>query len=324
MIQYVGEHCFSVDSMYEEVIVETDLMRSIRKKTFDAFDQGASIVSWAGPQGTGKTITAGWVKALIDRRLVWTGDPFAVKDYRIGKIPDGRNAHKDGVSSVASVCTRLVPHALSKWREERIVESLIHALQADNIQLIFVDDIDNLCEDAIEGLAFVVDSARKTGWRLTLVLIGIGSTMARLRQNGRIQRRVNEWCYFEPYDREGVHRILSALEPHFASLDLSRPSDLEQLDFIHGRFQGVPGDMVPFVKRVQRVSGELGHPIDMDLLKGAFLLTHEDRSRTLAPGVKGYPELVSYNDEIQGPADPPAEEEQVPPEAPKRQRTRRS
>jgi hypothetical protein len=104
----------------------------------------------------------------------------------------------------------------------------------------------------------------------------------------QIEGRIHEWSYFEEYSIGELFEILRELHPHFAGLNLENPVQYEQVEFIYQKFGGVPGEVVPFLRRLDYREEKLGGGIDLRLLKAVYLSTQRDKERALDSSIKGY------------------------------------
>jgi hypothetical protein len=165
----------------------------------------------------------------------------------------------------------------------------VHALKKKRIQLIFVDEAGNLSVDAIRGMVLARDTAELENWTLSIVFIGMDDLPAKMVSLPQINNRTDEWCYFEPYSLEETFVLLGKLHPHFACLDLNNREHREQVEFIYEQYGGVPGLIVPFIRRLKsRQNTELDGVIDITGLMAVHLSTLRDKDKALADSRGGY------------------------------------
>jgi len=105
----------------------------------------------------------------------------------------------------------------------------------------------------------------------------------------QIKNRTDEWCYFKPYSLKETFKLLGKLHPHFAGLNLENKEHLEQVEFVYEQFGGVPGLIVPFIRRLKsRQHTELEGVIDITGLMAVHLSTLRDKDNALEDSQSGY------------------------------------
>ena len=119
------------------------------------------------------------------------------------------------------------------------------------------------------------------GWTLTLVFIGMDDLPLKLEQKRQIAGRVSEWCYFVEYDLEDTWNLLAELHPHFASLNRKNEEHREQISFLRERYGGLPGQLIPFVQRMEYRLREHRGGIDLRFLRAVHLFTARDKQRAI-------------------------------------------
>jgi hypothetical protein len=276
-----------------ETIVETGLMWRTRSRTFAVHKTTAGVV-WSGPPRNGKTQTARWLSRTAEALVNSDPDGFRIKHYEVGEIAKGMAASRRGVQSLYNAAIgRLSEQAFRFWPLEELARQLVHGLEAQNIQMIMVDEAGLLPVDAIRGMITVLDTAELMDWPLTLVFIGMDDLATTVEENAQVRHRIHEWCYFEPYSLDETAELLRALHPHFADLNMAKAEDREQVEFIHSRFGGLPGNIVPFLRKFSRLEDK-GFPITYAGMMGLYRSTVRDRAGAHRDAAEGVLDLAPY------------------------------
>lgn len=272
-------------------IIETEQMRRVIARTM-AVHRGSSLLPWVGRSRLGKTTTARYLNNLINENFS-SDDPRAFRSvhYEVGEIAGWTGfEQKKGIRSLFHACVgRLEEGLYRRSLPEDLARQLVHALKKKRIQLIFVDEAGNLSVDAIRGMVLARDTAELENWTLSIVFIGMDDLPAKMVSLPQINNRTDEWCYFEPYSLEETFVLLGHLHPHFARLNLSNKEHREQIEFIYEQYGGVPGLIVPFIRRLKsRQNTELEGVIDIEGLIAVHLSTLRDKDKALADSRGGY------------------------------------
>jgi type II secretory pathway predicted ATPase ExeA len=265
-------------------IVETGQMRRVANATLDVHGGGTMVV-WTGRQGIGKTTTAQWmVEQLAARYDNDDRAAFRTRYYETGGTPP--RAPKPGKKALRTLFTKtLGPLDEGVYRRsepEDLAETILAGLVQRNVQMVFIDEAGKLTVDAIRGLVLVRNLADTEGWNLTVVFIGMDDLPGMMKSVPQIDRRVEEWVYFKPYDVAETHTLLSELHPYFAGLDLDVREDRAQVEYLHEQYAGLPAQLVAYLRKLDGRQERLGRKIDMKLLKAVHLMTVRDKQRALA------------------------------------------
>jgi hypothetical protein len=278
-------------------------MRRAAARTL-AVHRGSGLVVWHGRQRLGKTVTAKWLsKKINEQHSPDNPDSFRSVYYEVAGASATLSV-KHGIRSLYhATIGRLDEGTYRHLPAEDLALQLVHGLRRKNIQVAFVDEAGSLPLAAIRGMVVVRDVAENTGWTLTLVFVGMDDLPTKLIHLPQIDGRVHEWCYFEPYSVDEVWQLLSELHPHFAGLDARKKAHREQVEFIYKTFGGVPGQIVPFIRKMSQRLQEYGGEPDLILLRSVHLSTVRDKTRALKdarlkyqdkpPEVAGEPQKVS-------------------------------
>lgn len=273
-------------------IIETEQMVRVTNRTM-AVHRGSTLLPWVGRSRLGKTTTARYLNNLINENFS-SDDPRAFRSvhYEVGGLSgwSGDDDQKKGIRSLFHACVGRMDDTLYRRSlSEDLARQLVHSLKKKRIQMIFVDEAGNLSVDAIRGMVLARDTAELSEWTLSIVFIGMDDLPAKLVSLPQIHNRTDEWCYFEPYSLEETFMLLGKLHPHFAGLNLKNKEHLEQVEFIYEQFGGVPGLIVPFIRRLKsRQHTELEGIIDITGLMAVHLSTLRDKDKALEDSRSGY------------------------------------
>jgi hypothetical protein len=268
----------------EKKVVETKMMKQIISRTLAVHPLSALVV-WYGEARIGKTTTAEYtVKKILEMYDQDNPLAFRAKYLEVGEIPPwSGNEMKKGVKSLyfAALRTCLDEGVYQRDPIEAIAVRLVHELQKRNIQLVFIDEAGSLSLDAIRGMVLVRDIAESMGWTLTLVFVGMDDLPVKMEKLRQIAGRVNEWCYFVEYDLNDTWNLLAELHPHFAKLDRKNEEHQEQVSFLRETYGGFPGQLIPFIRRMEYRLQEYRGQIDLRFLRAVHLLTARDKQRSI-------------------------------------------
>lgn len=280
----------SFPKIKEKKIIVTKQMKRVMNRTLRVH-QGGALVVWSGQSRLGKTTTAAEMVRQLDSQY----DPenpnaFRCVHYEVGEIPHwSGQEQKRGIRSLYHACIgKLDEGDYRTLPTEDLAKQLVYGLRRKNIQKIFVDEAGTLSLDAIRGMVLVRDVAEIQGWNLSITFIGMDDLPTKMCRVPQIEKRIHEWCYFEEYSLNELFEILKELHSHFAALDLSKPEHLEQIQFIHDKFGGIPGEVVPFLTRLDQQEGKVASGIDIRLLKAVYLSTQRDKDRAIAASKNNY------------------------------------
>ena len=115
-----------------------------------------------------------------------------------------------------------------------------------------VDEAGNLSLDAIRGMLMICNKAKDIDYPLSMVFIGMDDLPSKIMKLQHVEKRIDEWCFFEPYDLTDVAVLLGELHPHFANMDLNKSEHAIQIETIYEMTGGFPGLIVPFLKKLLR------------------------------------------------------------------------
>jgi hypothetical protein len=265
-------------------IVETKMMKQIVNRTL-AVHPLSGLVVWYGESRIGKTTTAEYTVAkILDAYDENNPLAFRAKYVEVGEIPAwSGNEMKKGIKSLyfAALRTSLDAGVYLRDPPEALAARLVKELQKRNIQLIFIDEAGGLSLDAIHGMVLVRDTALSMGWTLTLVFVGMGDLPAKMEIRRQIAGRISEWCYFVEYDLDDTWNLVAELHPHFAGLDRKNEEHREQVSFLRETYGGLPGQLIPFITRMEHRLKEHRGRIDLPFLRAVHLLTARDKQRSI-------------------------------------------
>ncbi len=272
-----------------EKIVETAQMRRMINRTLGVHSL-SSLVAWVGRSRLGKTTTALWLNKLLNDEFSSDNpDAFRSVHYQAGNMERG-DLQKKGIRSLYDACISPIGNKVYRNNtSENLARMLVEGLMIRNIKMVFIDEAGNLPLEAIRGMVLVRDTAVAMGWTLSLVFIGMDDLPIKLLRLPQINYRINDWCHFEPYSVEEILHLVSELEPYFSNYSLNDPKQREQIEFIHEQFDGAPGLIVPFLRRLKnRLHNELGGVIDIEALISIHWSFLRDKDAAISDSKGGY------------------------------------
>lgn len=276
----------------EPEIVETPLMVKTANRTM-AVHPGGAMVVWTGPSRNGKTEAAKWLAAKINAAAQqdMRGFRAALFEYGGSGSTWAGNEMKRALRSVYHATVAKLDEGLFRQLPaEDLAKHVVEGLRAKNIQMVFVDEAGLLELDGIRGLVLLRDVAQLHGWRLTIVLIGMDSLPVEVKKLPQVERRIHEWCYFQPYGVAETLALLVGLDPQFAALDIADAGDRAMVEFIHRVSGGLPGLVAPFLLRLRYQQRLLdGEPLSLELLHATHLMTTNDQERAVTDAMAHQP-----------------------------------
>ncbi len=237
-----------------------------------------------GRSRLGKTTTAHWITGGINAQFnPDDADSYRALHYEVGEITkwSGQEQKKGIRSLYHAALGRLDEGQYRQLPPEDLARQLVYGLRRKNIGLIFVDEAGCLSVDALRGMMLVSDVAQLSDWSLTIVFVGMDDLPVKICTLPQLEKRVHEWIYYEPYNLDETWALLKELHPHFKLLDGTKSAHREQVEFIHEEYGGVPGEIVPFIRRMNsRLDGSHG-TVDVTLLKAIHLTMLRDKTRAI-------------------------------------------
>lgn len=268
--------------------IVTGAMRAARKRTF-AVHSESPLVVWSGRHRIGKTTTAQWLEEEINEACATKPNDaaaFRAVHYQVGEISNGPIATKLAIRGLISATVGPLDRGVYlQSTPDELATLAVAALRRLNIQMVFVDEAGLLSLRAIGGLVQVRDLAKKKEWPLTTVLIGMDDLPIKLQQRPQIFGRVHDWISFDPYTLDETAELLAKIHPAFSNLDLEDEEDSGVLRWIHEQFEGVPGEMVPFLRRLEPRL-ESGRALTVSFVKAVNSITIRDRKQMTSDSKK--------------------------------------
>lgn len=272
---------FSFPVPIEEKVVETSFMREVINRTL-MVHPGNAI--WYGESRVGKTTTARHMVQIINEAF----DPynpyaFRAVHYEVGEIQAwSGNEQKKGLKSLYNSALGKIDEGLYRTDPaETIAQQLVFGLVQKNIQLIFVDEAGNLSLEAIRGMIMAYDAAKNLDHRLSLVFVGMDDLPTKVLKLPQVKGRMHEWCYFEPYDLDGLTDLLAKLCPHFFAADNKNPKIAENVECIYELCGGFPGLVIPFLRKLERYQKIESEEITTKYLRTIHLRTIIDQKSAI-------------------------------------------
>lgn len=271
-------------------VLVTGVMREVERRT-KRVQPGSGLVAWWGTQRIGKSTTAGWLVRRVNAAYQQNPqhpDVFRAVHYEVGAIPkSAARPQKMAIRSLwhASVGT-LDEGVYRRETPESLARLLVKGLAKRNIELICVDEAGLLSLSAIRGMVLVRDTAKNLDRTLSLVFIGMDDLPHKLDRHPQVSGRVHEWVNFDPHELDETEALLNSLGKPFKGLSLEDSDDRKVIEWIHDRFEGIPGDIVPFCRRLAPRLSRSGNPLTVQECQVAHQITLRDKKRSLK-GARG-------------------------------------
>jgi hypothetical protein len=223
------------------------------------------------------------VKTINEAFNPYNPHAFRAVHYEVGQISEwSGNEQKRGLKSLYNAALGRIDEGLYRSDPaETITEQLILGLMRKNIQQIFVDEAGNLSLEAIRGMLMAYDAAKNSEHPFSLIFIGMDDLPTKVNELPQVKGRIQEWCYFEPYDLKGIADILTKISSHFESLDLTNAEHIEQVEFIHEMCGGFPGLLIPFLRKLERYQLIEPEQINTTYLRTIHLRTMIDKNKSI-------------------------------------------
>ncbi|MGI8545151.1 MAG: AAA family ATPase [Aridibacter sp.] len=249
-------------------IIVTPQMKRIQNGILSCHN-GNPLLVISGSSRLGKTSTAMQMTQELNNMYDPDNpDAFRALHYEVGEIASwSGQEQKKGIRSLYHAAIGRLDEAI--YREsppEDLAKQLVYGLQRKRIEMIFIDEAGNISSAAIRGMVLVRDVAEILGHHLTLVFIGMDDLPVKLCSVPQIEKRIHRWFFFKEYTVNELYILLKELHPHFAEMDPQKISHWEQVEFIHEKFGGVPGEVLPFIEQVDYRAKQVQRVIDYKLL----------------------------------------------------------
>lgn len=266
---------FVFPSRRTDPIIRTAMMNEAELRTLTNHYSSAMAV-WSGRSLAGKTTTACEMARRINAAFdADNDDGFRAVHYSVGGM--GTTYHdsvKKGVRSLFHAAIGRLNERQYRSRPPELLAGLTVAeLRRNRIELVLVDEAGQLSLDAIRGLVLVRDVAVNQGGQLTIVLIGRDDFPMKVEQCPQLHRRIAERVFFHPYTESETLALLAALEPRYENASLNDAELGEEIRFFHKEYQGLPGQIIPFLKAVQENVGRSERGFGLELMKAIHLST---------------------------------------------------
>lgn len=265
--------------------VEVALMREAERRTM-AVVPGSGFVVWSGRQRIGKTTTARWMVDRINRACREDTDnpnAFRAHHYEVGEIArSAASPQKQAIRSVYhAVYGSLDEGTYRQATPSSLARLMVAGLRKKRIRMIFIDEAGLLSLAAIRGMMLLRDTAQNEEWALSLVFIGMDGLPMKMERQKQIAGRIHEWITFEPYDFNDTYQLLATISDRFAALDTDVPEEREIVEWVHERFRGVPGEILPFYRRLKRRLEQLDVELSLAACTAVQDVTDGDRKRAV-------------------------------------------
>jgi len=259
-------------------IITTPLMIETVNRTLNVHYE-SPIVVWTGPSRNGKTETAKWLVRKLDERANRDPAAFRAKHFQFGGTSAvGAAGRKATLRSVhTATIGRIKEGEYRELQIENLARKCAVGLHALNVELLLVDEAGLLGVDGLRALVLLRDVATDCGWTLNIVLIGMDDLPTDLKSLPQIERRVHEWCYFKPYDREEMERLVQGLMPEYPEFTCSTPDGLAMIKFLLEKSSGLPGLLAPLLAKVRATCSLMGEGPSLPVLHASYMNTERDK-----------------------------------------------
>lgn len=281
---------FQFPKKQQPSIIESGTMREVKRRTLGV-QPGSGIVAWWGTQRIGKSTTARWLVRRINAAYQENpNDPDAWRavHYEVGEIPS--SAGRPQKMAIRSLWHATLPSldegVYRRETPESLARLLVRGLAKRNIEMICVDEAGLLSLSAIRGMVLVRDTAKNFDRTLSLVFIGMDDLPLKLDRHPQVSGRVHDWIDFDPYELEETAALVASMGGPFQGLSLQNDDDREVIEWIHDRFDGIPGKVVPFCRRAGPRLAHLGWKLSVENCKAVHQITLRDKKRSLK-GARG-------------------------------------
>ncbi len=272
---------FPVKRQTDDVVIETPLMIRTANRTL-SLHHGSPLVVWTGPSRNGKTWTAKWLRDNINSAAENDPNGFRAEHFEYGgDTSRGGPEMKRVIRSVyhAVISKKLDEGLYRQSPPEGLALHLVEGLRAKNIQMLMVDEAGLLKLGGLRALVLIRDVAEGDAWPLSVVLIGMDNLPADIALLPQIERRVHDWCYFEPYSLEQTYELIVGLDPQFAKISLDVPAQRDMIAFIHQSSGGLPGLLAPFLRKLHSNQSMMNEPLSLTLLRIVHMMTDQEHQK---------------------------------------------
>lgn len=265
--------------------IESGMMREAEERTLRV-QQESALVAWWGTQRIGKTTTARWFVRRINAAYEKNSknpDAFRAVHYEVGQIPkSAARPQKKAIRSLWHATVGNLDEGLYRQgTPESLARLLVKGLAKRNIELVCVDEAGLLSLPAIRGMVLVRDTAKNLDRTFSLVFIGMDDLPQKLDRHPQVSGRVHDWINFDPHELEETAALLASMGAPFNGLSLQNDDDREVIEWIHNRFDGIPGKVVPFCRRAGPRLAQLGWKLSVENCKATHQITLRDKKRSL-------------------------------------------
>ncbi len=274
-------------------IVETPMMREVRRRMLGKRSLEGRFVTLVGPAGVGKTTTAKWIEATENENAdKAVPNSFRVARMTLNTVQVGTgNVEKQVLTAVhSSVVAPLTASASRGLTAQALANNIVQYCQTTNTQLLILDEAGRLCPEALEALTLVLQLAGDGAvpHSLTIALVGMGALPDLIKRIPQVRTRVASTIYFRPYTAIDAHRLLSKVHPFFAQLDVETTEGKEVLNWVHRKSHGLPRLMMRIVDAADTVLADQNQPFSLVALKAAISLDQDDQRRQDEDMESGY------------------------------------
>jgi hypothetical protein len=266
-----------------QMLVETSMLREAIDRTLHFHSSGGGIILWQGTPGVGMTTSA---LCLVQRseQTCLSGEPGAFRAlyYTVGhcSVSSGDKV-KQALRTLyqAASQTSLDYEAFRKTSTEGLAVKLVTELMKENKQILLLDEVSGVVELFVRAARLVLSVARAKRWPLSFVLINSSYNKPNIQKCiSALPYTADDLIQFRGLGLKDTWVLLRAFLPLFEEYNHYSSGGLaEQVEFIHHECQGMPAQLVLFIRRIDFMLGRNPTEINLNWLRAIKLCFELDK-----------------------------------------------
>lgn len=249
--------------------------------------RGGQAVIWSGPPGAGKTRAAEWLTSDIEKAFALAEDsPLAFRAVHYEAGPEKKTRKGSGAEALRDLYLAVNGFVMDPGQTHgkplgHMVRKVCLAIAERRVGIVLVDEAQRLDRNGIDALVSVLNAMTKPGsaQRTTFVLIGTEG-FREIQLDGKFDRRFSEHIRFDEVELEDCQAFLKAVEPAFREWDPDVFEDTSR--YIHEITRGLPGHVLPWLRRARSIAEELGKDLIPGVLRAAHDINEKARAATIS------------------------------------------
>jgi DNA transposition AAA+ family ATPase len=177
---------------------------------------------WTGPSGVGKTVTAEQLEFECNREAdEEKPGAYRARYFITGgdvEASSGRQMKRGVYCAYEQMVEELTAAELRQRTETSLATDVVEEARLMNTQLIIVDEAGTKTAAEIRGLALICDIARREGWPLSVILVGMDDLAEKATSLHVLQSRTRLTATFEPWDDQECRAYIMSREGLAAAL----------------------------------------------------------------------------------------------------------